>query len=98
MRIANIAFSVVISVTCLWGCSGDSDRSATPDSGTTKRFHILSPAGAPCSVKRLASDAEAQKICVELGYSEYVSYVVRHDCAGEHSNQGWIEDVTCWKP
>lgn len=83
----------------LVGCNKDEPTSSgVPGSGTTKTFHILSAPGNPCGVKRLASDAEAQRICIELGYEDMVSYVTRRDCGGEHSNQGWVEDVTCWKP
>lgn len=83
----------------LVGCQDQPTRSENPkpppeNQGTTKTFTVM----VDCQPVIGATDANAQKYCVDLGYTDFTKYTIRYECGSYGWGRGVLATVTCWKP
>jgi len=78
----------IILLACLLLSCGDDDGPTIPNTGTTKTFAIDINTHVPCSA------ANAQSICVSLGYADETHY----RCKNPDNTGVYIYEVTCWRP
>jgi len=83
-------FLPIIFLACLLAvsCGDDDNGIVTPNTGTTKTFAIDINSHIPCGA------ANAQSICVNLGYADEVHY----RCKNPDNTGVYIYEVTCWRP